>query len=60
MVDKNPLDMENINEQQDADDALLQHATKYVDQYMHKHISTIDDTLCYIKPRDPPNNWKIT
>jgi hypothetical protein len=28
MVDTNPLDMENIKEQQDADDALLQHATK--------------------------------
>ncbi len=30
MVDDNPLDMENIKEQQDTDDALLQHATKYV------------------------------
>jgi hypothetical protein len=35
MVDNNPLDMENIKEQQEADDALLQHATKYADQYMH-------------------------
>ncbi len=32
MVDTNPMDMENIKEQQDADDALLQHATKYADQ----------------------------
>jgi hypothetical protein len=32
MVDNNPLDMENIKEQQDADDALLQHATKYLDR----------------------------
>ncbi len=30
MVDTNPLDIENIKEQQDADDALLQHATKFV------------------------------
>jgi hypothetical protein len=60
MVDTNPLDMENIKEQQDADDALLQHATKYADQYTHKRIGTIDDNLCYIKPGDPPNNWKIT
>ncbi len=57
MVDNNPLDMENIKEQQDADDALLQ--TKYTDQYMHKHIGTIDDILCYIKPGDPQNSWKI-
>jgi hypothetical protein len=28
MVDDNPLDMENIKEQQDTDDALLQNATK--------------------------------
>jgi hypothetical protein len=59
MVDSTPLDMENIKEQQNADDALLKHATKYVDQYMCKHIGTIDDILCYIKPSDPPNNWKI-
>jgi hypothetical protein len=59
MVDTNPLDIENIKEQQDRDDALLQHATKYVDQYTHKRIGTIDDILCYIKPGDPPNNWKI-
>jgi hypothetical protein len=59
MVDTNPLDMENIKEQQDADDALLQHATKYADRYTHKRIGTIDDILCYIKPGDPPNNWKI-
>ncbi len=43
----NPLTMENIKEQQDTDDALLQHATKYTDQYMHKHVGTIDDILCY-------------
>ncbi len=33
--------------------------TKYADQYTHKQISTIDDILCYIKPGDPQNNWKI-
>jgi hypothetical protein len=55
MVDTNPLDMENIKEQQDADDALLQHAAKYADQYRRKCIGTIDAILCYIKPGDPPN-----
>jgi hypothetical protein len=59
MFDTNPLDMENIKEQQDTDDALLQHATKHVDRYTCKCIGTIDDILCYIKPGDPPNNWKI-
>jgi hypothetical protein len=58
MVDTNPLDMENIKEQQDSDDALLQHATKYADQYTRKCIGTIDDILCSIKPGDPLNNWK--
>jgi hypothetical protein len=56
MVDTNPLDMENIKQQQDADDALLQHATKYADQYTGKCIGTIDNILCYIKPGDPLNN----
>ncbi len=59
MIDNNPLDMENIKEQQDADDALLQHATKYAKQCTRKRIGTIDDILCYVKPGDPPNNWKI-
>ncbi len=59
MVDTNPLDMEDIKEQQDADDTLLQHATKYADQYTRKRIGTIDDNLCYIKPGDPPNIWNI-
>jgi hypothetical protein len=59
MVDTNPLDMENIKEQQDADDAMLQHTTKYAVQYTHKCIGTIDDILCYIKPGDSQNNWKI-
>jgi hypothetical protein len=26
---------------------------------MRKRIGTIDDISCYIKPGDPPNNWKI-
>ncbi len=61
MVDNNPLDMENIKGQQDADDALLQHATKHVDRYTRKCIGTIKNKniLCYLKPGDPPNNWKI-
>jgi hypothetical protein len=56
MVNTNPLDMKNIKEQQDADDTLLHHATKYADQYTRKRIGTIDDILCHIKPGDPPNN----
>jgi hypothetical protein len=59
MVDTNPLDMENIKKQQDADDTLLQHATKCAEQYMRKRIGTIDDILCYTRSGDPPNNWKI-
>ncbi len=59
MIDNNPLDMRNIKNQQDADDALLQHATKYADKYLRKRICTTDEILCYIKPGDPPYSWKI-
>ncbi len=59
MIYNNPPDMENIKELQDADDALLQHANKYAEQYTRKQIGTVDDILCYVKPGDPPNNWKI-
>jgi hypothetical protein len=30
-----------------------------MDNYTHKHVSAVDDVLCYIKPGDPPENWKI-
>ncbi len=46
MINNNLLDMENIKEHQDADDALSQHATKYADQYTRKCIGTVDDILC--------------
>jgi hypothetical protein len=50
MIDTNPLGMDKIKEQQDADDALLHYGTKYADQYTRKRIGTIDDILCYIMP----------
>jgi hypothetical protein len=59
LVTDNPLDMENIKEKQDADNALQQNAAKYTDRFMHRRIGTVDDILCYVKPGDPPNNWKI-
>ena len=51
--------MNAIKEQQDADDELQNQATKYADLYIHKSISAVDDVLCYVKPGDPPANWKI-
>jgi hypothetical protein len=56
MIENNPLDIENIKKQQDADDALLQQGTKCTDCYTHKCIGTVDNILCYDKPGDPPNN----
>ena len=55
----NPLDMEAIKEQQDADNNLQRLATKYPDRYIRKSVSSVDDVLCYVKPGDPPANWKI-
>ncbi len=59
MIDNNQLDMEIIKKLWDADDALLQHAPKCVDQYMHKRIGMVYAILCYVKQGDSPNNWKI-
>jgi hypothetical protein len=59
MNDNNPLDMENIKQQHYTNDALLQHATKYAYLYTCKCIGTADNILCYVKPGDPLNNWKI-
>jgi hypothetical protein len=55
----NPLNIEAIKEQQDADQELQRTATKYADQYTHKSISEIDNVLCLVKPGDPPANWRI-
>jgi len=51
--------MKNIKEKQDADNALQQHTEKYSDRFLRRQIGTVDDILCYVKPGDPPNNWKI-
>jgi hypothetical protein len=60
----NPLDMDVMKEQQDADNKLQDQATKNADHYICK--STVDDVLlCYVKPgagdppANPPANWKI-
>ena len=55
----NPLDMEAIKDQQDVDNNLQRLTTKYTDRYVHKSFSSVDDVLCYVKPGDPPANWKI-
>jgi transposase InsO family protein len=59
LITDNPLDMENIKEKQDADDLLQNQADKYTDRFLRRRIGTVDDILCYVKPGDPPNNWKI-
>ncbi len=55
----NPLDMDAIKEQQDADNELQNQAGKYADCYTRKRVNTVDDVLCYVKPGNPPANWKI-
>ncbi len=55
----NPLDMEMIKEQQDADNNLQCQATTYADRYVRKSVSSVDNVLCYVKPGDSPANWKI-
>jgi hypothetical protein len=59
LITDNPLDIENIKENQDADDALQQQAEKYPDRFLRQRVSMVDNILCYVKPGDSPNNWKI-
>jgi hypothetical protein len=40
----NPLDMEMIKEQQDADDGLKRLATKHADRYVRKSVSSVDNS----------------
>jgi hypothetical protein len=55
----NPLDIEAIKEQQDADQELQRAATKYADRYLRKSVSGVDSVLCYVKPGDSPASWRI-
>ena len=59
LVTDNPLDIENIKEKQDTDDALQHQAEKYPDRFLQQRVGTVDNILCYVKPGDAPNNWKI-
>ncbi len=61
LITDNPLDMENIKEDQDANNALQQQAEKYPYCFLQQRVGTVtvDNILCYVKPGDPPNNWKI-
>ena len=58
-ISDHPLDMENIKENQNADKELQKQAQRYSDRYTRKRVSAVDDVLCYVKPGDPPANWKI-
>ena len=58
-VINNPLDMDAIKEQQDADNELQNQASKCADCYIRKSVSAVDDVLCYVKPGNPLANWKI-
>ncbi len=51
--------MENRKENQNADKELQKQVQQYLDRYTHNRVSAVDDILCYIKPGDPPANWKI-
>ena len=55
----NPLDIEAITEQQDADQELQRTATKYADRYLRKSVSGVDNVLCYVKPGNSPASWRI-
>jgi hypothetical protein len=48
----NPLDMDAIKEQQDANNELQNQAMKHAESYICKSISAVDDVLCYVKPGD--------
>jgi hypothetical protein len=60
MVEDNFLDIENIKQQQDADNELLQLSNKYPECHMHKCINTIDYLLCCIRPVDPPKKLQTS
>jgi hypothetical protein len=45
MVNKYPLDMENMKEWQNADKIMQDQATKYEERYVRKRVGIVDDIL---------------
>jgi len=60
MIDKNPLNIENIKEKQDQDADFRRSATRHPEWYSRKDINSFANVSCYTKPNDDPSNWKIT
>ena len=59
-MDENPLNIENIKEQQDEDPELQRMLEKYPNSYFFKNIGTTRKVICYVKPGlDKKENWKI-
>jgi hypothetical protein len=56
MIEDNPLNIENIKENQDQDASLLRSATQHPEWYSCKDINTGTNVLCYTKPNDDPSN----
>ena len=59
MVEDNPLDFENIKEEQDNDNDLSQSLARHSFWFSQKNISDVNDILCYTKPGDNAAIWKI-
>ena len=56
----NPLNLQWIREQQQADQELLDKLAKYPDRYMYKEFDDVEDLICYVRPGDDPENKDIT
>jgi len=58
--EENPLNLESIKENQDADEELQKLRDKHPDRYFIKEINQTQDVFCYVKPgKDKDEYWKI-
>ena len=58
--EQNPLSFDYIRQQQQSDEKLLALQEKYPERYKNMKLDDdVDDIICYVKPNDTHNNWKI-
>jgi len=59
-LDRNPLKISKIKEEQDADQALKRLKEKHPDWFLTKQLGQVHDVTCYVKPgSDRHRNWKV-
>ena len=55
-VQENPLNISNMRDKQYACNDIQRWRQKYPERFITKHLGTVTDLICYVKPGTNPGN----